>query len=124
MRYKCKILTPEFFARVEKDIKERCLAEAEEKIPQNVEKRETRVKAYARYKEISAWSGNCMIWNRNFDPKDEELFSQWEFFNPEYTEETFDRKEEGLQSQPRIEWKGEIRKVEDIREIFSLASVV
>ena len=124
MQYKCKVLTPEFFARIEAEVKESAFQKASTEVPLDATNRDARIKARARMNEILSWSGNCMVWNRSYDKeKYEEIFSQWEFFNPEYTEEIFESKETGLQSQPRIEWKGKIEKVEDIREIFSLAII-
>ncbi len=121
--YKCKILTPDFFKRVNDYIEKISLEQAEKDILLTVPNRDLRLKLCVKINAHRNWSSFCFIWNRQFDAADEPLFKEFEFFDPEYTEEIFHKKQEGFQSQPRIEWNGKIEKIDDIHEIFHFTVV-
>lgn len=104
MKYKCKVLTDKFYAKVRDVI-------------DNI------TKDYVGYKklleEYSYWTYFHDIWNSKNDYVIPQAMEELKISIPEYTEQIFDAQEKGFQSQPRILWLGEICKINDINQIIS-----
>lgn len=110
MKYKCKVFTPSFQARVEEYIKHKI---------SHVTGVMGRI--FARGDELQyllqLWNGDLNI--DDFNIKSREDLIEYNILTPEFTEEILDAQERGLQAQPRVMWKGEIKKINEIDEIFS-----
>lgn len=118
MNYICKIFTPEFKAKVEKVI--------DEAVKARLQKNQTpddRKSFIAEFERLEIRSNLSHMWNNPEDmekyPQIKEYYTELGIWTPEYTEITLKAQEQGLQSRPRVEWNGEIQKIDDIDDIFS-----
>lgn len=105
MKYQCKVLTPKFKKIVDNFLEEYL-------------KEYTKIEKI--FKKIDTISFLNKLWKGEY-PQYKEDFP--EVYTPEYTTEIFERVDGGYQSQPRILWKGEITKIDDIDEIISFKRI-
>ncbi len=101
MKYRCKVLTDEFYRKVQNTLQEL----TDDLIGYN------KLIWQKRY-----FADFLHLWNEN---SEKPILKTLEIDNPEYTEQIFDAQEKGFQSEPRILWLGEICKINDINQIFS-----
>lgn len=116
------MFTPEFKAKFD--------AEIEKDVEDELTKKgisSDRKTFVAEFIRIQARSSFYNMWNHPdaFDkyPNVKEYYESIGLLTPQFIESVFESAEKGLQSQPRIMWKGEIKKIDDIEEIYSFARV-
>lgn len=101
MKYKCKVLTDEFYRKVQEELEE---------LTKEI------VGFQKIFEQNRYWTYFNFIWNGEL--KSEYLVDKG-LDTPEYTEQNFDKQDKRFQSQPKILWVGEICKIDDINQIIS-----
>ena len=92
-------------------------------VPENkIDEVDKRMKMLDEFEEILYKMNIYNMWNtkHKWDQKAIDTCKDWCIWEPQYTEEIFEDKRQGFQSMERIEWNGEIKKVENIDEILSV----
>lgn len=109
MIYTCKILNDDFLLKVNEYITK----QIENHYAEYTSIQQTMIKL--EYRELLN-----NIWNKKIHSVEVDRILQEEgILVPQYKEVDIPKADKGYQTQPRIEWKGEIRKIDDIDEIFS-----
>lgn len=120
--YQCKIFTPEFLAKVNQYIEASVEADL---IAKNIDP--TKVSFKKAFLRIETRQHLNMMWNypEAYEkyPDAKQYYVELGLFTPECTVSTFIQAEIGYQSQPRIYWKDEIKKIDDIDEIYSFIEI-
>lgn len=118
MNYIVKVLTSEFKAKVNTIV--------EKELDNHIEDNDidpSRISFIRSFKKGEKMSFLHLMWNGQIDftqyPILKTYYNELGILEPEYTEITLEAKEQGYQSQPRVEWNGEIVKIDDIDDIFS-----
>lgn len=113
MMYRCKILTDEFLAKLEDYIQTSTSSIRE--IDERERKQEARRRAM-----YYMWNNPQAFVDKPGIQKYYESIGLW---SPQYMVMTFVAAGRGFHIEPRIRWIGEVRKINDIKEIFSYESV-
>jgi hypothetical protein len=105
-RYKVRVMKPSFKERVDAYITSKTFGETNELV-RNMEA--MRVRENLNH-----------FWNHKeeFSEQKRSYFEDMGIGTPEYTEIVVESAEKGFQSQPRIEWDGKIKKINEIDDIF------
>jgi hypothetical protein len=118
MDYIVKVLTSEFKAKVD------VIVEAE--LDKHIEDNDidpSRISFIRSFKKGEKMSFLYLMWNGQVDftqyPILKTYYNELGILEPEYTEITLKAQQQGYQSRPRVEWNGEIKKIDDIDDIFS-----
>ncbi len=113
MMYKCKILTDEFLAKLEDYIQ---TSTADVKDEKEKERRQNKRRTAMYY----MWNNPTSFADR---PDIQQYYEKLGLWTPQYTEVTFVAAGKGFHIEPRINWIGEVRKINEIKEIFSYENV-
>ncbi len=118
MKYLCKQFTPDFFERLEKQIEIEVNERAKEReIPAD---RNSFYKSFERHR-VRDFFNSLYTKPIQFSkyPEVVDIYRQMNLYPAEFIEITLESKECGFQSMPRVEWNGEIKKIDEVNEIFS-----
>lgn len=119
MTYIVKVLTPEFKAKLDQYLLEHATAKVEKDGNYNPDRKDWLIS----WEVLQMRETFNSIWNRPEDFLDiegiQEYYESVGLWTPEYTEMELKSAEVGWQSRARVEWNGEIKKIDEIDEIFS-----
>lgn len=108
MKYKCKVLTPQFVGLVQAFIDTRTVG-----MPSFVKE----------LKALDLWIGLKTFWLNSEDDIVRRYYHKYKIDTPKYTEIEFEPKNTALQTEPRIEWNGKIEKITSINEIIGYSII-
>lgn len=118
MIYLCKVLTPEFKAKLDTQI--------ESEVKRSLMKKNIpldRQTYAAEFERIRVRDDFHFMWNHpeEFEetPVVREYYEPRGLWTPEYTTVKLEQRDSGCQVQARVEWNGKIVKIDAIDEIFS-----
>lgn len=110
--YRCKVLTDEFLAKVDNYITSVTKDVIDEKVKESKERKLRRSLYYM-------WNNPSILIDR---PQIKLYYEELGLLNPEYTEMLlFPAK--GLTLEPRITWVQQVKKISEVKEIFSYETV-
>lgn len=117
--YLCKVFTPEFKVKFDAQVEQEVIAKLTKKGDINHE----RASFLKEFERLRVKDSFYFMWNKpeelNKYPEIEEYYKSIGLWTPEYTEIQLESAEKGLQSRARVMWNGEIKKIDEIDEIFS-----
>lgn len=117
--YICKVLTADFKTKLDKAVEEEVMRKISEK-----DRASDRINFLKEFESIRVRDNFNYMWNNQEHlikevPKVKEYYESVGLWTPEYTELLLNSEEKGYQSQPRVMWNGEIKKINEIDEIIS-----
>lgn len=127
----CKILTPDFYAKfvnaVNRQVDAKIQSKIEEKFPDGVpdtdeaKEKVKRINWTRELESIMVRDSYYWMWGHKnkMDEKTTDILKHDPLWEPEFYEEIFENVTSGLQSHPRIIWKGNREKIDFIKEIIA-----